>query len=196
MPDLLFATNNLHKLSELRQITEPGFRILSLKDVAVDTDIPETQDTIEGNAVQKARFISQLTGMDCFADDTGLEIEALGGRPGVYSARYAGEECSFDDNINKVLSELEGVENRKACFRCVICLILDGKEQTFEGRIDGIITPERHGLEGFGYDPVFLPDGYSQTFAEMPAYLKNGISHRGRAAEKMLRALKEKPSAG
>jgi XTP/dITP diphosphohydrolase len=185
MPNLLFATNNQHKLREIREIMGQAFQILSLKDAGLDIDIPETQETIEGNAVQKARFIHELTGMNCFADDTGLEIEALDGRPGVYSARYAGEGCSFDDNVSKILEELEGSENRRACFRCVICLILDGNEHLFEGRIDGEITTERSGMDGFGYDPVFRPDGHRQTFAEMPAYLKNGISHRGRAAEKM-----------
>ena len=190
MPTLLFATNNQHKLREIQEIMGLEFRILSLKDVHLDIEIPEDQDTIEGNAVQKARFIHERTGMNCFADDTGLEIDALDGRPGVYSARYAGEGCSFDDNIDKILGELSGIDNRKACFRCVICLIRDGKELLFEGRIDGMIISERRGKDGFGYDPVFLPDGHRQTFAEMPAYLKNGISHRGRAAEKMRRALK------
>ncbi len=185
--DLLFATNNQHKLREIREIMGTEFNILSLKDAHVDIEIPETQETIEGNAVQKARFIYELTGLNCFADDTGLEIEALGGRPGVYSARYAGAGCSFDENIGKILLELSGNANRKARFRCVICLILNGKEQTFEGKIEGTITADRCGTDGFGYDPVFLPDGYRQTFAEMPAYLKNGISHRGRAIDKLVK---------
>ena len=187
MPDLLFATNNLHKLREIRDIMGLQIRILSLNDVNLDVEIPETQETIEGNASQKAWFIREQSGHNCFADDTGLEIDALDGRPGVYSARYAGEGCSFDDNITKILLELKGVENRKACFRTVICLILDGKEHLFEGRVDGTIIKERKGIDGFGYDPVFLPDGFIQTFAEMPPYLKNGISHRGRAATKMLK---------
>jgi len=191
MSSLLFATNNQHKLREIREIMGHEFQILSLKDVNMDVDIPETKETIEGNAVQKARFIYEKTGLNCFADDTGLEIAALDGRPGVYSARYAGEGCSFDDNIDKILAELSGLENRKACFRTVICLIINGEEQQFEGRVDGIITTVRHGAEGFGYDPVFLPDGHRQSFAEMPAYLKNGISHRGRAAEKMRKFLKK-----
>jgi XTP/dITP diphosphohydrolase len=191
MSDLLFATNNSHKLREIQEILGNEFRILSLKDARLEIDIPETQETIEGNASQKAWFIYEKTGMNCFADDTGLEIEALAGRPGVYSARYAGEGCSFDDNIDKILEELSGIANRKACFRCVICLIMNGREHLFEGRIDGVITTERNGTDGFGYDPVFLPDGYSQTFAGMPAYLKNGISHRGRAAEKMRKSLKK-----
>jgi XTP/dITP diphosphohydrolase len=192
MSDLLFATNNPHKLREIREIMGHEFRILSLKDVSLDVEIPETGETIEGNAVQKARFIHERTGMNCFADDTGLEIEALAGRPGVYSARYAGEGCSFDDNIDKILEELSGIENRQACFRCVICLIIEGKEHLFEGRVDGVIIQERKGAEGFGYDPVFLPDGHRQTFAEMPAYLKNGISHRGRAIDKMMKWQKSK----
>lgn len=190
MTDLVFATNNLHKLQEVREIMGNRFRILSLTDINLDVEIPEDQDTIEGNAKQKARFVFEKTGMDCFADDTGLFIEALDGRPGVFSARYAGEQCSFDDNIRKVLAELDGFDNRKASFRCVICLIFKGKEHLFEGRIDGVITHVRNGKAGFGYDPVFLPDGHNQTFAEMPPYLKNGISHRGRAISRMLRFFK------
>jgi len=191
MSDLLFATNNSHKLLEIQEILGNDFRILSLKDISLDVEIPETQETIEGNAVQKARFIHDQTGMDCFADDTGLEIDSLEGRPGVYSARYAGEGCSFDDNIDKILAELTGIENRKACFRCVICLIINNMEHVFEGRVDGTITLSRTGTDGFGYDPVFLPEGHKQTFAEMPPYLKNGISHRGKAVLKMVRFLKQ-----
>jgi XTP/dITP diphosphohydrolase len=190
MTTLLFATNNAHKLREIHEILGNDFRITSLAGAGLDVEIPETQETIEGNAVQKARFIHEQTGMNCFADDTGLEIDALDGRPGVYSARYAGEGCSFDDNIEKILGELSGVQDRKACFRCVICLIFNNEEYIFEGRVQGVITKERRGQDGFGYDPVFLPDGHRQTFAEMPAHLKNGISHRGRAAEKMRRWLK------
>jgi XTP/dITP diphosphohydrolase len=190
MTDLLFATNNAHKLREVREIMGNGFTILSLKDVDLDIEIPEDQETIEGNAIQKARFIFEKSGMDCFADDTGLFVDALDGRPGVYSARYAGEGCTFDDNVRKVLAEMEGIENRKADFRCVVCLILKGEEHLFVGEIDGAITSGRDGTAGFGYDPIFLPDGQNQTFAAMPAYLKNGISHRGRAISKMLRFLK------
>ena len=190
MTELLFATNNQHKLREIQEILGNDFRILSLREVDLDIEIPETQETIEGNAIQKARFIYERSGKNCFADDTGLEIEALGRRPGVYSARYAGEGCSFDDNVEKILLELSGNDNRKACFRCVICLIADGMEYTFEGRVDGVITEERKGSDGFGYDPVFQPEGHHQTFAEMPAYLKNGISHRGKAVMKMVRFLK------
>jgi len=191
MPALLFATNNEHKLREIKEIAGKNYLILGLHDVGITTEIPETQETLEGNASQKAWFIYEKTGMDCFADDTGLEIEVLGGRPGVYSARYAGEGCSFDDNVEKVLEELEGIENRKACFRCAVCLILDGKEKLFEGRIPGVITRERSGDGGFGYDSVFLPDGNTMTFAEMPAHLKNGISHRGIAVSKMFSYLKK-----
>ena len=185
MSDLLFATNNKHKLQEIREIIGNNYRILSLEEANIHVEIPETQVTLEGNATQKAWFIYKLSGMNCFADDTGLEIDVLDGRPGVYSARYAGDGCSFDDNVRKILEEMEGCSNRKACFRCVICLIMDGKEYLFEGRIEGVITDERRGEDGFGYDPVFLPAGQKKTFAEMPAYLKNGISHRGRAATRM-----------
>jgi len=190
MIDLIFATNNPHKLHEVRDIMGNQFRIYGFKDINFDVELPEDQDTIEGNARQKAMFVFEKSGRNCFADDTGLFIDAMDGRPGVYSARYAGEQCSFDDNIRKVLSELDGIENRKANFRCSICLIYNGIEHFFEGRVDGIITRERKGKDGFGYDPVFLPDGHKQTFAEMPPYLKNGISHRGRAIFRMLRFFK------
>jgi XTP/dITP diphosphohydrolase len=186
---LIFATNNSHKLKEIREITGNDFEVSSLGDIGFDGDIPETGDTLEGNARQKANFIFEKIKMNCFADDTGLEIDALDGRPGVYSARYAGEGCSFEDNINKILRESDGIGNRRAKFRCVICLIMDGEEYLFEGRIDGVITTERKGDTGFGYDPVFIPNGYHQTFAEMQPYLKNGISHRGRAMAKMMRFL-------
>ena len=186
---LLFATNNLHKLREVREITGNSFEVLSLEDVSLSEEIPETSDTLEGNARQKARFIFDKTGMDCFADDTGLFIDALDGRPGVYSARYAGEGCSFEDNIRKVLSEMKDAGNRSASFRCVVCLIVGGQEHLFEGRIDGILLAEKRGDEGFGYDPLFIPNGQSQTFSEMPPYLKNGLSHRGRAIGKMVKFL-------
>jgi len=186
-PSLLFATNNSHKLREVREIISDSVRILSLKDVAFKGEIPETGNTLEENACQKARYVYDRTGMDCFADDTGLFIDALDGRPGIFSARYAGEGCIFDDNIRKVLAELENTENRKASFRCVVCLILGGKKYRFDGRVDGTILTARQGTEGFGYDPVFQPNGQSQTFSQMPPYLKNGISHRGRAIGKMLR---------
>ena len=186
---LVFATNNQHKLKEIREIAGNDIEIVSLVEMGFMAEIPEDEETLEGNARQKALYIHERLRIDCFADDTGLEIEALEGRPGVYSARYAGEGCSFSDNINKVLLELEGEQNRKACFRCVISLILNGKEYQFEGRVDGVITEEKRGETGFGYDPVFIPDGHTRTFAEMPPYLKNGISHRGRAMRKMVKFL-------
>lgn len=192
MTELIFATNNAHKIREIQEILGSSFIIKSLKETGIDTEIPETCDTLEGNASQKARFIYGLSGMNCFADDTGLEIDALGGRPGVYSARYAGPQCSFDDNIEKVLQEMKGISDRRARFRCVISLILEGTEFTFEGTVSGIILQSRRGTSGFGYDPLFLPDGYQQSFAEMPPYLKNGISHRGRAATAMEHFLKNR----
>lgn len=186
---LLFATNNSHKLKEIREIIGDSFKIISLEDVRYKGEIPETQETIQGNARQKARFIFDKTGLDCFADDTGLEIDALDGRPGVYSARYAGEQCNFDDNIRKVLAEMDMEKNRKARFLCVVCMVQNGIEHLFEGKVEGTILRERKGNEGFGYDPIFLPDGFDQTFAEMAPYLKNGISHRGKAITKMIRFL-------
>jgi XTP/dITP diphosphohydrolase len=190
--ELLFATNNSHKLREIQEIVGDSFKIKSLKDIHFEDEIPETHDTIEDNARQKARFVFEKTGADCFADDTGLEIDALNGRPGVYSARYAGEQCNFADNIRKVLSEMESTTNRKARFRCVVTLIFNGTEYSFEGKVEGMIIMGKRGKEGFGYDPIFLPDGFDQTFAEMPPYLKNGISHRGKAITRMLRFLEAK----
>ena len=191
MISLVFATNNPHKLREMQEITGNELNIRSLSDIGLDTIVPETGETIEGNARQKARFVYEKTGMECFADDTGLEIAALDGRPGVYSARYAGEGSSFSDNVRKVLEEMQEAVDRRACFRCVICLIYKGNEYIFEGRIDGEITQNPVGSDGFGYDPVFRPENQSQTFAEMPPYLKNGLSHRGRAVQKMLRYLNQ-----
>jgi XTP/dITP diphosphohydrolase len=182
---LIFATNNRHKLDEVRQILGDSYRLETPREHGIDEDIPETQPTIEGNALQKARYVHERTGRDCFADDTGLEVEALGGAPGVYSARYAGPGCSFEDNMDKLLGALEGVENRRARFRTVIALIIGGEEHLFEGTVEGVITHTRHGTEGFGYDPVFRPDGHHETFAEMPAEAKNAISHRGRATAKL-----------
>lgn len=191
MKELIFSTNNSHKLSEVRQLLEERAVIRSLHDINLEGDIPETADTLQGNALQKAEWIYSRTGKDCFADDTGLEVDALDGAPGVYSARYAGEHCSFDDNMNKLLKAMDGKENRKARFRTVICLIENGEKQYFEGIVEGTITTEKHGAEGFGYDPIFLPDGYAQTFAEMPPELKNRISHRGRAVQKLVEYLKK-----
>lgn len=165
--------------------------VVSLADVGLEGDIPETADTLQGNALQKAQWVYQRTGRDCFADDTGLEVDALGGAPGVYSARYAGEHCSFDDNINKLLAALDGKENRRADFRTVICLIENGVPRYFEGRVDGVILTERHGAEGFGYDPVFMPDRFALSFAEMPLDVKNQISHRGLATQKLVAYLRQ-----
>ena len=187
---LVFATNNVHKLNEIRNLAGSNFKIVSLSDMGWVDEIPETGNTIEDNAMQKAFYIYEKYNIDCFADDTGLEIEALDKRPGVYSARYAGESCNFDDNMNKVLKELQGIKNRKACFRTVISLVIQGKEIRFEGRVDGVILNEYRGNKGFGYDPIFQPNGYKQTFAEMPLELKNAISHRGLATQKLIAFLK------
>ncbi len=186
MQELIFATNNKHKLEEIRQILQDKLLIKSLSEIGFNEDIPETNPTLEGNALQKAHYIFDRYHTNCMADDTGLEIEALGGKPGVYSARYAGEKCSFEDNMNKVLAEMKNETNRKAKFRTIIALIWDGKEYLFEGEVTGIITTKKHGKGGFGYDPIFLPDGKSLTFAELPPEEKNRISHRGRATEKMV----------
>ncbi len=186
--DLIFATHNRHKVSEVQAMLPAGIHVRSLSDLGCDEDIPETADTLQGNALQKAQFVHERYHCNCFADDTGLEIDALDGRPGVYSARYAGEGCSFDDNVRKVLAELENVPlaQRTARFRTVVALILDGRTYFFEGKVEGFMTLERHGVAGFGYDPIFLPEGYGQTFAEMDASEKNRISHRGRAMAKMV----------
>jgi len=185
MHKIVFATNNAHKMAEVSAILSSGFQLLSLKDISCLDELPETQDTIEGNALQKARYVFEKFGVDCFADDTGLEVEALNGAPGVYSARYAGEDCIAENNIQKLLLELKGKSNRKACFKTVAALILDGKEYTFEGKISGEIVSEKRGTSGFGYDPVFLPDGYLLSFAEMSAELKNKISHRALAMKEL-----------
>ncbi len=189
MKTLIFATNNAHKLQEVKEMLDGIVLIKSLKEMNLEGDIPETADTLEGNARQKAQWVQERTGMDCFADDTGLEVAALDGRPGVYSARYAGEHCSFDDNVNKMLQEMQGKEDRRACFLTAICLLLDGQEFLFEGRVDGAILTERHGEEGFGYDPIFMPDRFALSFAEMPMEVKNRISHRGRAVAKLVEFL-------
>lgn len=183
---LIFATNNLHKLKEISAMLDSRFSLQSLKEVGITEDIPEEEDTLEGNASAKAWYVFRKTGSNCFADDTGLEIEALSGRPGVKSARYAGPECIAANNIKKVLVELDGVTDRKARFRTIISLILDGKEYQFEGIVNGRIIDNERGAEGFGYDPVFVPDGYEDTFAEMPLKLKNTISHRANALSKLV----------
>ncbi len=186
----VFATNNKHKLEEVTKIISNDFELLSLKDIQCFEDIPETQQTIEGNASQKAFYIYEKYKINCFADDTGLEIDALNGEPGVYSARYAGENCSFEDNVRKVLKNLKTETNRNAQFKTVISLIMDGKEYQFEGIIKGTILNEARGNSGFGYDPIFLPEGYSKTFSELQAEEKNRISHRGIATKKLAEFLK------
>lgn len=186
---LVFATNNTHKLMEIRKIIPPGFEILGLHDIGCTTDIPETADTLEGNADIKALFVYEHYGRNCFADDTGLEVDALDGKPGVYSARYAGEEGDAGKNIARLLAEMKEVTERKARFRTVISLVIKGEIMHFEGLVEGSILHERRGEEGFGYDPVFLPHGYDQSFAEMDLELKNSISHRGRATRKLIEYL-------
>ena len=183
---LVFATNNAHKLQETRDILGGAVEVLSLADIGCDADIPETAGTLEGNAALKARYVWEHYGLDCFADDTGLEVAALGGAPGVMSARYAGGEGhDAEANMRRLLSELGDRRDRRAQFRTVICLIEGGAERLFEGVVTGAIIREKHGAAGFGYDPIFVPDGYDRTFAEMEAEEKNCISHRGRAARKL-----------
>jgi len=189
---IVFATNNAHKLSEIRSILGDRFQVVSLKDIGCEKDIPENGQTLEENAIIKAKYIYDNYHINCFADDTGLEVEALGGAPGVYSARYAGGP-GHDSNANmaKLLHELEGKDNRKARFRTVIALIIDGQVRTFDGIVNGEIIRERRGGEGFGYDPIFQPDGYDKTFAELGVEVKNQISHRARASQKLAKALKK-----
>ena len=184
MKTIVFATNNSHKLEEVRAIVSGTVNIVSLSDIGCNDDIPETADTLEGNALLKARFVKDRYGYDCFADDTGLEVEALDGKPGVYSARYAGEECDSNANMDKLLNELRGKQNRKARFRTVIALIMNDKEEYYEGVVNGRIIEEKRGKTGFGYDPVFMPDGYDETFAELGTEIKNNISHRAIAVKK------------
>lgn len=185
IPQIVFATNNAHKLQEARAILSGKVEVLSLDDIDCHDDIPETADTLEGNALIKARWVKEKYGYDCFADDTGLMVDALGGEPGVYSARYAGEHCSPADNIALLLKKLETTDNREAAFKTVVALILDGKEYLFEGDVKGRISRENSGKAGFGYDPVFVADGYEISFAEMSPEEKNRISHRGRAMTKL-----------
>jgi len=189
--ELIFATNNKNKLKEINALAGTNFSIKGLHEMGIREDIPEEQDSLEGNARQKSQYIYDKLSVACFADDTGLEIDALNGRPGVYSARYAGPECSPEDNMQKVLAEMEGVYDRSARFRTVISLIIDGKEYQFEGMVEGEILTEKHGNEGFGYDPIFKPSGYSISFAQMPLSEKNTISHRGRATAKLIDFLQQ-----
>lgn len=182
---IIFATNNAHKLSEVQAVLGPDFELVTPRSVGITEEIPEQQDTIAGNASQKARYVHDRTGCDCFADDTGLEVEALGGAPGVHSARYATDGHDFAANNRLLLRNLEGVANRRARFRTVISLILGGEERLFEGIVEGRITDRETGHEGFGFDPLFVPDGYDRTFAEMTTEEKNAVSHRARAVRKL-----------
>lgn len=183
MKKLVFATNNAHKLHEVASILKDFYEVVDLKDIGIDADIPETGNTLEENALIKARYVWESKGISCFADDTGLEVEALNNEPGVYSARYAGENHDSVANMEKLLRNLHGIDNRKARFRTVVAAILDGKEYLFEGVIEGSITKDAKGHHGFGYDPVFLPNGYEQTFAELGDDVKNTISHRALAVK-------------
>ncbi|KRD09884.1 non-canonical purine NTP pyrophosphatase [Flavobacterium sp. Root901] len=183
---LVFASNNQNKIREIQSILNGSIQLLSLEDIGCHEDIPETADTIEGNAILKANYVTENYGYDCFADDTGLEVEALKGEPGVYSARYAGEQKNADDNMNKLLEALKDEENRSAQFKTVIALNLEGKQHLFTGLAKGKITFNKTGNHGFGYDPVFQPENYKETFAELSAEIKNKISHRGKATEQLI----------
>lgn len=185
MKKIVFATNNQHKLDEVKKITEGLTEIVSLSEINCFDDIPETADTLEGNALQKARYVKEKFGFDCFADDTGLEVEALDNAPGVYSARYAGPDHNSESNMKLLLKNMEGVTNRNARFRTVIALLMDGKEYLFDGIVEGVIIHEKRGNSGFGYDPVFVPNGYNETFAQLGSDIKNNISHRAKAVLKL-----------
>lgn len=186
---LVFASNNPNKIKEIQLLLPKEITILSLNEIGCFEDIPETASTIEGNAILKANYVTEKYGYSCFADDTGLEVEVLNGEPGVFSARYAGEQKNADDNMNKLLSNLADKENKNAQFKTVICLNLNGTQHLFEGIIKGQINNEKRGSEGFGYDPIFTPNGYTKTFAEMPIAEKSKISHRGLAVEKLIHFL-------
>lgn len=187
---LVAATNNQHKLTEIRPLLEPDFRILSLAEIGHTTELEETQPTLEGNSLQKAAYIYNRYHLPCFADDTGLEVDALNGAPGIFSARYAGEQRNSEDNIELLLRNLNESQNRKARFRTVITLVGIGEKRIFEGVVYGTITTQRRGTSGFGYDPVFVPDGFERTMAEMSLQEKNGISHRGIAIGKLVNFLR------
>lgn len=187
---LVSATNNKNKIKEIKQLLPPTIQLLSLEAINCLEDIPETADTIEGNAIQKAEYVFKNYGYNCFADDTGLEIDALNGEPGVYSARYAGEQKNANDNMDLVLEKLNGIKNRKARFITVITLIINGKTTCFKGVIEGEITTKKSGSEGFGYDPIFKPNGYNITFSEMPLAEKNKISHRAQAVQQLINYLR------
>lgn len=188
---LVFSTNNEHKLEEVRAKIGKYYQLLSLKDLGDDVDIPEIGETLEENAMIKANYIWEKYGYNCIADDTGLEVKALNNAPGVYSARYAGEQKKSEDNVIKLLNELKGVENREARFRTILALIIDGKKYLFEGKVEGSITQLAKGDSGFGYDPVFQPKGYDKTFAELTLNEKNKISHRAKALEELVMFLRK-----
>ncbi len=188
---LVFATNNLNKLSELQDLLPSNIELIGLKDIGCNQELPETQKTLQGNAMQKAEFVFEHFGYNCFADDTGLEVGILKNKPGVYSARYAGQNCNPNDNIQKVLKKLIGRNDRTARFRTVIALIVDGRKSLFEGECEGEITKERKGENGFGYDPIFLPKGVNMTFAQMTKKQKGEISHRGRAIKELVNFLQK-----
>lgn len=188
---LVFASNNKNKIFEIQSMLPEGIQIVSLEDIGCLEDIPETAETIEGNAVLKANYVTQNYGYNCFADDTGLEVEVLNNEPGVYSARYAGEHKNADDNMNKLLFNLEDKPNRKAQFKTVICLNLNGQQHLFTGISKGEIIKQKVGTDGFGYDPIFKPEGYQHTFAQISLDVKNQISHRGRATQLLLDFLKK-----
>ncbi len=188
---LIFATRNEDKKKEIGALIPANFELISLNETEITEEIPETHDTIEENAVEKAQYVYEKTKMNCFADDTGLEIEALNNKPGVFSARYAGANCSYTDNVNKVLFEMKNIENRNAAFRTVIALFFNGKRYLFEGKISGLITKTAKGDSGFGYDPIFMPLGSKLTFAQMPLHKKNQISHRALAFNKLIDFLKK-----
>ena len=190
---IIFATNNKHKLKEVQAVLGDGYRLVTPSELGITEEIPEDRPTIEGNASQKSRYLYERTGDDCFADDTGLEVEALGGDPGVRSARYAGPGHDSERNMGLLLRNMKGATNRRARFRTVISLILDGEEHLFEGIVEGALLTAPRGTNGFGYDPIFVPDGYAETFAEMSDEAKNAISHRGRAVAKLAAFLKNRP---
>ena len=190
---IVFATGNPNKLKEVKSAID-CFEIVGLTDLGITEEIPETGATLKENALQKAKYVYEKTGLNCFSDDTGLEIESLNNRPGVYSAMYSGSDCNAENNMRKVLKELSGVGNRKAKFKTVIALILNGKEYFFEGEVKGDILKEKTGRDGFGYDPIFRPNGYDETFAQIPIGLKNKISHRGLAIKKLVAFLNQETS--
>ena len=189
--EFVFATNNLHKLTEVQNMVPTTIKIVSLKQINCFEDIAETETTLEGNAKLKAVHVKSNYGYSCFADDTGLEVESLDGKPGVYSARYAGPECDSEANIKKVLKELKSHKNRKAKFKTVIAIIIDWKKYFFDGKVDGEILKSKIGTDGFGYDPIFQPNGFNESFAQMSLELKNKISHRGIAVKQLIKFLKE-----